>query len=144
LGIGYWGFGIVDWAQSPIPNPQSPIPNPQSPIPIYKPILLFFFYKILIKNNGGHRGYLKIFGQTTEQKIELRNNKIKIILQNKRNPPTYKNVQNNTQELLSQEEKEDIEKNHEDQVVKSHLDLSKHRKKHKKKKKCWICKSPIT
>jgi len=27
-----WGFGIGDWAQSPIPNPQSPIPNPQSPI----------------------------------------------------------------------------------------------------------------
>jgi len=24
-------LGIVDWAQSPIPNPQSPIPNPQSP-----------------------------------------------------------------------------------------------------------------
>ena len=23
-----WGLGIVDWAQSPIPNPQSPIPNP--------------------------------------------------------------------------------------------------------------------
>jgi len=22
---------IVDWAQSPTPNPQSPIPNPQSP-----------------------------------------------------------------------------------------------------------------
>jgi len=25
-GIGYWGLGIVDWPQSPIP--QSPIPNP--------------------------------------------------------------------------------------------------------------------
>jgi len=25
------GWGIGDWAQSPIPNPQSPIPNPQSP-----------------------------------------------------------------------------------------------------------------
>ena len=24
--IGDWGLGIVDWAQSPIPNPQSPIP----------------------------------------------------------------------------------------------------------------------
>jgi len=22
--IGDWGFGIGDWAQSPIPNPQSP------------------------------------------------------------------------------------------------------------------------
>jgi len=29
--MGYWGLGIGDWAQSPIPNPQSPIPNPQSP-----------------------------------------------------------------------------------------------------------------
>ena len=28
----YWGLGIGDWAQSPIPNPQSPIPNPQSPL----------------------------------------------------------------------------------------------------------------
>jgi hypothetical protein len=24
----FWGLGIGDWAQSPIPNPQSPIPNP--------------------------------------------------------------------------------------------------------------------
>jgi len=24
-GNGDWGLGIVDWAQSPIPNPQSPI-----------------------------------------------------------------------------------------------------------------------
>jgi hypothetical protein len=24
----YWGLGMGDWAQSPIPNPQSPIPNP--------------------------------------------------------------------------------------------------------------------
>ena len=24
--ILYWGLGIGDWAQSPIPNPQSPIP----------------------------------------------------------------------------------------------------------------------
>jgi len=28
MGIGDWGLGIGDWAQSPIP-----IPNPQSPIP---------------------------------------------------------------------------------------------------------------
>jgi len=25
LGIGDWGVGIGDWAQSPIPNPQSNI-----------------------------------------------------------------------------------------------------------------------
>jgi len=24
VGIGDWGLGIGDWAQSPIPNPQSP------------------------------------------------------------------------------------------------------------------------
>jgi len=29
MGIGDWGLGIGDLAQSPIPNPQSPIPNPQ-------------------------------------------------------------------------------------------------------------------
>jgi len=28
MGDGGWGIG--DWAQSPIPNPQSPIPNPQN------------------------------------------------------------------------------------------------------------------
>jgi len=32
MGGGGWGIG--DWAQSPIPNPQSPIPNPQSPLMI--------------------------------------------------------------------------------------------------------------
>jgi len=41
LGFGYWGLGIGDWAQSPIPNPQSPIPNPQIPI-------FIFLYKLLI------------------------------------------------------------------------------------------------
>jgi len=25
MGIGDWGLGIGDWAQSPIPNPQLPI-----------------------------------------------------------------------------------------------------------------------
>jgi len=25
MGIGDWGWGRGDWAQSPIPNPQSPI-----------------------------------------------------------------------------------------------------------------------
>ena len=34
MGIRDWegdwgGWGMGDWAQSPIPNPQSPIPNPQ-------------------------------------------------------------------------------------------------------------------
>ncbi len=24
MGIGDWGLGIGDWAQSPIPNPQTP------------------------------------------------------------------------------------------------------------------------
>jgi len=38
LGIGDWGFGIGDWAQSPIPNPQSPF------------IVLILFFEI-IKNN---------------------------------------------------------------------------------------------
>jgi len=25
MGIGDWGLGIGDWAQSPIPNPQCPV-----------------------------------------------------------------------------------------------------------------------
>ena len=29
FNLYFWGLGIGDWAQSPIPNPQSPIPNPQ-------------------------------------------------------------------------------------------------------------------
>jgi hypothetical protein len=32
MGIGDWGLGIGDCAQSPIPNTQSPNPNPQSPL----------------------------------------------------------------------------------------------------------------
>ena len=38
MGDGGWGIG--DWAQSPIPNPQSPIPNPH----IY--YLLIYVYKV--------------------------------------------------------------------------------------------------
>ena len=44
--MNYWGLGIGDWAQSPIPNPQSPIPNPQSPIP--NPQLLLLLFILLI------------------------------------------------------------------------------------------------
>ena len=43
MGIGDWGLGIGDWAQSPIPNPQSP--NPQSPIP--NSYLNYFFYILI-------------------------------------------------------------------------------------------------
>jgi len=32
-GIGDWGLGIGDWAQSPIPNPQSPSNKYKLPIP---------------------------------------------------------------------------------------------------------------
>jgi hypothetical protein len=50
LGIGDWGLGIGDWAQSPIPNP-----HPQSPIIINQHILNIYLnlknYKIkMIKN----------------------------------------------------------------------------------------------
>ena len=30
MGIGDWGLGVGDLAQSPIPNPQAPKPNPQN------------------------------------------------------------------------------------------------------------------
>ena len=36
MGIGDWGWGIGDLAQSPIPNPQSPIPNPHKIIFLFK------------------------------------------------------------------------------------------------------------
>jgi hypothetical protein len=46
MGIGDWdwGLGIVDWAQSPIPNPH--FPNPQSPCFL----LLFIFNKYYDEN----------------------------------------------------------------------------------------------
>jgi len=49
MGIGdwYWGLGIGDWAQSPIPNPQSPIP-----IPIYSKLNAISKYIIFILNNN--------------------------------------------------------------------------------------------
>ena len=31
----FWGLGIGDWAQSPIPNPQSPSPLFQNKLLIY-------------------------------------------------------------------------------------------------------------
>ena len=36
--FGDWGWGIGDWAQSPIPipNPQSPIPNIVNELCLYK------------------------------------------------------------------------------------------------------------
>jgi hypothetical protein len=43
-GLGIWGLGIGDWAQSPIPNPQSPIPNPQSPWYFYCPYIIINNY----------------------------------------------------------------------------------------------------
>jgi len=49
--MGYWGLGIEDWAQSPIPNPQSPIPNPQSPIKLYMTTIGFITIKYIIINN---------------------------------------------------------------------------------------------
>ena len=42
MGIGDWGLGIGDWAQSPIPNP-----HPQSPIPIYLDKFYYFLNHIL-------------------------------------------------------------------------------------------------
>jgi len=41
MEMGNWGWGIGDWAKSPIPNPQSPIPNPQI---IFIFILLYYNY----------------------------------------------------------------------------------------------------
>jgi len=48
--MGDWGWGIGDWAQSPIPNPQSPIPNPQSPMILKLTIILSIF--IINYNNN--------------------------------------------------------------------------------------------
>jgi hypothetical protein len=49
LGIGDWGLGIGDWAQSPIPNP-----HPQSPcniIIVNKIKKLLIIYNFLISMN---------------------------------------------------------------------------------------------
>jgi len=48
MGIGDWGLGIGDWAQSPIPNPnpQSPIPNPH--VVFYNKNFIINIYLIII------------------------------------------------------------------------------------------------
>lgn len=76
--------------------------------------------------------------QLIRHKEILRKNKIQIILERKRNPPTYQNVQRKITEFSAQEE---MEVDKEDPEKKGHLDLSKHQKKHKRGKRCWICKS---
>jgi len=48
LGMGVWGLGIGDWAQSPIPNPQSPIPNPQ--LKYHKKIKIIIYILLDVKN----------------------------------------------------------------------------------------------
>jgi hypothetical protein len=45
LGIGDWGLGIGDWAQSPIPNT-----NTQSPIPNVNKINIYLNYKKKLLN----------------------------------------------------------------------------------------------
>jgi len=60
LGIGDWGLVIVDFAQSPIPNPQSPIPKEIilfNVIKIYPFNLNKYFYNIYLKvlNNNGQK-----------------------------------------------------------------------------------------
>jgi len=46
--MGVWGWGIGDWAQSPIPNPQSPIPIPKKLAQICHVLKLNLFRKKLI------------------------------------------------------------------------------------------------
>jgi len=51
LGIGDWGLGIGDLAQSPIPNPQSPIPNYFCYINKFNNIMLAFKILFYILTN---------------------------------------------------------------------------------------------
>ena len=53
--MGFWGLGIGDWAQSPIPNPQSPIPNPHI-LMAFKHFKLYFNLSNINKINMDQEG----------------------------------------------------------------------------------------
>ena len=53
MGIGDWGLGIGDLAQSPIPNPQSTIPK--------SPFIIVFYEKLYFLNLKLKILYLIVF-----------------------------------------------------------------------------------
>ena len=73
-------------------------------------------------------------------KDKERKNLLQKILWTKRKSTAYKDVQRKL-DFFVQEEKEDSAIKPEEQVGNGLMDLSKHRKRHKKGKRCWICKS---
>lgn len=73
-------------------------------------------------------------------KDKERKNLLQKILWTKRKSTAYKDVQRKL-DFFVQEEKEDSVIKPEEQVGNGLMDLSKHRKRHKKGKRCWICKS---
>jgi hypothetical protein len=51
MGIGDWGLGIGDWAQSPIPNPQTLLENQNFNLNYYKNQKIFTIIKLLVLSN---------------------------------------------------------------------------------------------
>ena len=79
--------------------------------------------------------------QIMKDKLVLRSKKIQEFLHEKRNLTAYQNGQKKIDLYFAQEEKEEMIKKQEVPAKIGHMDLSKHRKKYKRGKRCWICKS---
>ena len=79
--------------------------------------------------------------QIMKDKLVLRSKKIQEFLHEKRNLTAYQNGQKKIDLYFAQEEKEEMIKKQEVPAIKGHMGLSKHRKKYKRSKRCWICKS---
>ena len=79
--------------------------------------------------------------QIMKDKLVLRSKKIQEFLHEKRNLTAYQNGQKKIDLYFAHEEKEEMTKKQEVPAIKGHMDLSKHRKKYKRGKRCWICKS---
>ena len=73
-------------------------------------------------------------------KDKERKNLFQKILWTKRKSTSCKDVKRKL-DFFEQEEKEESATKLEEQVRNGLMDLSKHRKRHKKGKRCWICKS---
>jgi hypothetical protein len=75
-----------------------------------------------------------------ESREKERKNLIQKILWSNRKSISYKDVQRKL-DFFVQEEKEELVIKPEGQVGNGLMNLSKHRQRHKKGKRCWICKS---
>ena len=83
----------------------------------------------------------KMKKEKEDSKLKKRRDLLQNIMFNKRIPTAKVNEQKKITDFIAQEVQEEIQI--EDQVEKGHMDLYQHQKKrkHRSKKRCWICKS---